>query len=69
MDQELMANVMGQIVFGVLMIIPIWKIYSRVGKQPLLSLLVFIPYIGFLIVGLILAFSYWPKIDGNKGGK
>lgn len=38
---------------------PFWKIFSRAGLNPSLSLTVLIPFFGFLIACLILAVSDW----------
>ena len=47
---------------GLLIIIPLYKIFKKAGFNPALSFNIFIPYIGFVIIGLILAFSQWPNI-------
>jgi hypothetical protein len=41
--------------------IPLWRICSRAGFHPALSLLTLIPYLGPLILAAILGFSDWPK--------
>ncbi|MDA3868833.1 MAG: hypothetical protein PF589_02565 [Gammaproteobacteria bacterium] len=38
---------------------PFWKIFTRAGLNPYLSLTVLIPFFGFIIAGLILAVSDW----------
>jgi hypothetical protein len=55
-------------VTAVLVIFPCWKIFQRVGLNPALSLLIFIPGLGWWIAGAILAFSKWPAIDATAGG-
>jgi predicted PurR-regulated permease PerM len=45
----------------VLIGIPLWRICSRAGLAPAWSLFAIVPYLGPLIVTLILAFSDWPK--------
>lgn len=42
-----------------IIIVPVWKIFSKAGLHPALSLLLFIPAIGPIIVLLILAFADW----------
>lgn len=51
------------IVYAVLLIIPAWKIFKKVGKSPYWSLICGIPYLGLLIALFILAFSKWPAAD------
>ena len=38
---------------------PVWRIFRRAGLNPVFSLVVFVPYGGVFIAGLILAFSKW----------
>ena len=45
----------------VLIGIPLWRICSRAGFHPALSLLTLIPYLGPLIIAGILGLSDWPK--------
>jgi hypothetical protein len=47
------------IVLAVLLIFPFWKVYSRAGLNPYLSLTLLIPGFGLLIVSIILAVSKW----------
>ncbi len=41
------------------LLLPFWKIFTRAGLNPYLSLIVLIPFFGFLIGCLILAVSDW----------
>jgi hypothetical protein len=41
-------------------IVPLWRICGRAGFNPALSLLAFIPLLGFLVVAAVLGFSAWP---------
>ena len=50
------------IVLSVLVLIPLWRVFSRAGLAPALSLLVLVPVLGWAIVGLILALSDWPTL-------
>ncbi len=50
---------MSFIFFALVIIFPLWKIYEKVGINPFLSLLVFVPFVGISIVLIILAFSKW----------
>ncbi len=63
MEIKLITDIIGQFVLGLVLIFPLWKIYSKAGKSPVLSLFIFLPYLGLLIVSLILAFSHWPATE------
>jgi len=58
------------LIVPLLLVVPLWVIYKKAGKNPAFSLFLFIPFLGFLIVGIILAFSRWPAtepaIDTNQ---
>ena len=49
------------VVYGLIIIVPAWRIFKRAGFSPALALLVFIPAVGALIATLILAFARWPN--------
>ncbi len=58
-------------IFSALIIMPAWKIFLRVGLSPYISILVLLPYIGFLLVVAVLAFMPWQKPtleEGNPNG-
>ena len=63
MENELVIELISQIVIVLLLVVPLWKIHAKAGKNPALSLFVFIPYLGLLIVSLVLAFSRWPATE------
>ena len=50
------------IVLALLALIPLWKVFSRAGLTPALSLLFLVPVLGWAIVGLILALSDWSTL-------
>ena len=51
------------IVTAILLLYPAWRIFSKAGLAPALSLLVLIPGLGILICALILVFTNWsPRI-------
>jgi uncharacterized membrane protein len=52
-------HVIGSFAFALVVIIPLWRIFERAGLQPALALIVLIPYVGIVVVALILAFSRW----------
>jgi len=58
-----MEDVINYLVVALILIYPTWRIYDRVGLNPALSLFIFIPFLGPLVVGYILALSSWPKIE------
>ena len=48
------------VVSAVLLLYPLWRIFSRAGLSPGWSLLILIPG-GAIIVPLILSFARWPN--------
>lgn len=50
-----------QLIVGVILVYPLWRAFSRAGLNPALSLFVFIPLIGWLIVLYVGAFAHWPN--------
>jgi hypothetical protein len=61
---EPVGFIVGFVVFVVVALIPLWKIFGKTGMSPWLSLLVLIPGLGGLICVLILAFARWPALGG-----
>jgi hypothetical protein len=61
---EPVGFIVGFIVFVVIALIPLWKIFGKTGMSPWLSLFVLIPGLGGLICVLILAFARWPVLNG-----
>jgi hypothetical protein len=58
---EEQAEDLGGYFFTVLLlIVPVWRIFRRAGFHPALSLLIFLPGFGILIVAALLAFRRWP---------
>jgi hypothetical protein len=45
-----------------LVVIPLWRIFTRAGLKPAYALLVLIPGLGFLIVAAVLAHAEWPAL-------
>jgi hypothetical protein len=56
------------VIMTLVVIYPCWKIFQRVGLNPALSLLLFIPALGWWIAGAILAFSEWPAVHAPPAG-
>ncbi len=63
--EALLSDLEGHLLLGLLLILPAWKICGKAGFNPLLSLLVFVPYLGYLALSLILAFAAWPMAQGR----
>ena len=61
-----MAELIGLVIFSLIVVIPGWRIFKQTGMAPAWSLLLFIPTLGFLVVIAILAFGRWPAIDGPE---
>lgn len=61
-----MSIVATNVLAGLLVIVPLWRVFSRAGLSPLLSLLVFIPLFGFFAVLLVLAVMRWPATGGSR---
>ena len=53
--------------FSALLVIPMWKMFLRAGLSPYISIVVFLPYIGFLLVVTMLAFIPWKKPTLEEG--
>ena len=66
MIELLIQNALANIVF---FLFPAWRIFKRAGLHPALSLMVIIPYLGFLAIGIILGASKWNLGVSNQGGK
>ena len=49
---------------ALVLIVPMWRIFDRAGLNPYLSLILFVPFFGLLIVLLMLAFTGWPNTEG-----
>lgn len=47
------------LIFAVIAVLPFWRICSRVGHSPWLSLLMLVPLINIIFI-YYLAFSEWP---------
>jgi len=57
-----------QIVLAALIVVPLWRIFAKAGKNPALSLFVFVPFFGVILVSLLLAFSRWPTSQKSDNG-
>lgn len=50
-----------QLISGLLMLVPAWRIFRRAGQSPFMSLLVLVPWAGLLLAASALAFRPWPN--------
>ncbi|MEI7447045.1 MAG: hypothetical protein WCK28_19305 [Burkholderiales bacterium] len=61
MEGEVWVTVANALLVTVLMMIPLWRVFRRTGRDPWLCLLFFaIPPVGILVMIGILAFGHWP---------
>jgi len=61
-------DAVGAAVFlAMVLIVPVWRIVRRTGRHPALSLLIFFPGIGIILVAFILAFGRWPALESKAG--
>ena len=58
-----MVAPIGVIIFGIVLVIPSWRIFKQTGMSPAWSLFVFLPGIGLLVIYLLLAFAPWSALD------
>jgi len=61
------VHVIGSFAFGIIVLVPLWRICERAGLTPAIALLVLIPYVGIVLVALILAFSAWRNAHATDG--
>jgi len=54
------------IIVTVITVVPFWRVMTRVGIAPALSLLLLIPGVGFLAVLFVIAYSDWPGMRGER---
>lgn len=59
----------GAMIFGLLVIWPVRRIFQRTGLNPNLSFVVLIPYLGLLLAAMILFHSRWPVLATDGGGR
>ncbi len=62
MDSGFIQNIYQAILIGMILIVPVRKIYKKAGLNPALSFILFVPLIGMFIVYVILSFSDWPEV-------
>ena len=60
---EILPIAIGYVIFVILLVFPLWRIFGRTGMNPMLALFLLIPVMGALICVLILALGRWPAIE------
>ncbi len=50
-----------ELLFGILVVWPLWRVFARAGLPPWLALLVFVPVAGLVLVLAALALRPWPR--------
>jgi len=63
-----MTIITDSLIGALIFIVPLWNIFTKAGKNPAISLVIFIPLLGFFIAVLVLAFSNWPNTESNHEG-
>lgn len=53
------------LLFSLIVLLPMWRIFRRAGFHPALSLIVLIPGLGWLASVAILSFADWPAVTGR----
>lgn len=62
-----MSVIAPHLLLSLLMAFPVYLIFKRVGMNPMLTLFVFIPLFGLLVVGLIVSYRDWLSGGDNHG--
>ncbi|NKB19920.1 MAG: hypothetical protein GKS01_05175 [Alphaproteobacteria bacterium] len=52
-------------VVGLIMLWPLCRIFTRIGKSPIWAFMVFIPILGWLGIYLVLVLSRWPSLPAD----
>lgn len=56
-EQEFLTT----LIYGLVLIFPVWRIYERAGLNPAYVLFLFVPYVGWFVVLAILGLMDWPS--------
>jgi len=59
------SQIFGFLLWRILVIVPLWRICRRAGFHPTLSLAAIIPWLGFLIVSVVLDLAVWPNLKSH----
>jgi hypothetical protein len=52
------------LIFGLIIILPFWKIFSKAGFPAPLAILMIIPIVNLIMI-FYLAFAEWPALKGK----
>ncbi|MDA8232595.1 MAG: hypothetical protein M0006_14770 [Magnetospirillum sp.] len=61
----LTTTLSGNLIAAIVLVVPLWRVFGRAGLNPALSVLIFLPLIGFLVVLFLLALMRWPTTEGT----
>lgn len=56
--------VLANLLFQLILLFPMWKIFAQAGQNPQMSLLLLIPVFGFFAASMYLAFTDWYTYKG-----
>jgi uncharacterized membrane protein len=59
---EIMAICMFVLMFGIVILIPYWRIFAKAGFSPRLSLLMIVPLANIVML-YYLGFKEWPSLE------
>lgn len=62
---EFFGILFGLLISGAVLIIPMWKICSRAGYSPWLSIMFLVPILNILLL-YYLAFAEWPALNERR---
>ena len=60
---EFATEIIATLLSGLIVIYPLWRIHERAGFAPATSLLIFVPFLGGVVIYLMLAFRRWPNTE------
>lgn len=52
----------GIVIFNLLIVWPLWRVFRRAGLDPRWALAVFVPLVGLMIVASVLGHARWPVL-------
>lgn len=58
----------GSLIAIALVVVPLWRIFTRTGRSGFWSLLAIIPGIGQAAAALIWGYGSWPRFEGDGDG-
>ena len=58
----LLIDVGSELIIGLVLLFPVWKIFQRAGFSGGWALLMLVPFFGMFLAMLILAIRVWPNL-------